>query len=258
MPRKQHHSERREAGPWCPCRRSLPAARHPAHPATAPRGPVAASHFSRHLSRGCQAVARRREERSGLRRRPHANHANPCKPVGWARSHEHAIAGSVAPPSYLRRRISRICRRIDTLSAGFGSPARHHHDQHRALPPSGRAIDTPRVADFKSEWPRLERLRTLRRLRTGRSMPAKKVLETGGRNAAQSSRFYFKLGCRARSTPRSYSRLPSSFRIELQRPLDELPRRRPRHATFLEQVAVCSASCSSVISASPSPAFPSS
>jgi hypothetical protein len=44
--------------------------------------------------------------------------------------------------------------RIDTLSAGIGSPARHGYDEHRALPPSGRAIERSPpygVADFRSE-----------------------------------------------------------------------------------------------------------
>src|SRR5262249_54871625 len=42
---------------------------------------------------------------------------------------ERAIARSVAPPSFLRRRIS-LPRRIDTLSAGIGSPA--HRSPRRA------------------------------------------------------------------------------------------------------------------------------
>jgi hypothetical protein len=50
-----------------------------------------------------------------------------------------AIARSVAPHSYLRRRISRT-RRIDTLSAGIGSPARHHRDEQRD-PPAQRSSD---------------------------------------------------------------------------------------------------------------------
>jgi hypothetical protein len=42
---------------------------------------------------------------------------------------ERAIVRSLAPPSYLRRRIS-LTRRIDTLSAGIGSPA--HRSPRRA------------------------------------------------------------------------------------------------------------------------------
>jgi hypothetical protein len=50
-----------------------------------------------------------------------------------------AIARSVAPHSCLRRRISRT-RRIDTLSAGIGSPTRHGFDEHRS-PPAQRSSD---------------------------------------------------------------------------------------------------------------------
>ena len=52
---------------------------------------------------------------------------------------DRAIARSVAPHSCLRRRISRT-RRIDTLSAGIGSPARHGHDEQRR-PPAQRSSD---------------------------------------------------------------------------------------------------------------------
>lgn len=68
---------------------------------------------------------------------------------------DRAIARSVAPHPCLRRRISRT--RIDTLSAGIGSPARHGHDKHTDLSPSGRAITTQGgrlqigMAAFKSE-----------------------------------------------------------------------------------------------------------
>ncbi len=67
------------------------------------------------------------------------------------------MARSVAPPSYLRRRSSRI-RRIDTLSAGIGSLARHGHDEHRALPPQRSSDRHPKggrlqigMAKIKSE-----------------------------------------------------------------------------------------------------------
>ena len=72
---------------------------------------------------------------------------------------ERAIARSVAPHSCFRRRISRT-RRIDTLSAGIGSPAlaglRRTGAAHRPAverpPPQG-------VADFRSEWPTSRRKR---------------------------------------------------------------------------------------------------
>jgi hypothetical protein len=71
---------------------------------------------------------------------------------------DRAIARSVAPHSCLRRRISRT-RRIDTLSAGIGSPLVMASTSTGALPPSGRAITTPSrggraqigMAEFKSE-----------------------------------------------------------------------------------------------------------
>jgi len=64
---------------------------------------------------------------------------------------------SLAPPCF-RRRISRM-RRIDTLSAGIGPPARHSGRAERRRPPSGRALATPSgVADFRSEWPRSNRI----------------------------------------------------------------------------------------------------
>jgi hypothetical protein len=72
---------------------------------------------------------------------------------------ERAIARSVAPPSYLRRRIS-LTRRIDTLSAGIGSPPIVPHDEQKAAPRSiGRATAPPSrggrlqigMAEIKSE-----------------------------------------------------------------------------------------------------------
>jgi hypothetical protein len=48
-------------------------------------------------------------------------------------------------------------RRIDILSAGIAPPPVMIMTSRGALPPSGRAITTSQVADFKSEWPRLNR-----------------------------------------------------------------------------------------------------
>ena len=79
---------------------------------------------------------------------------------------ERAISRSLAPHSCLSRRISRT-RRIDTLSAGIGPPARHcsdeqsaeHHPAVERLPPlpGGRLqigmaeIKSESVADFIPE-----------------------------------------------------------------------------------------------------------
>src|SRR5215467_1163743 len=79
---------------------------------------------------------------------------------------DRATSRSVAPPSCLSRRISRT-RRIDTLSAGIGPPARHCRDEQSAehrpaverLPPlqGGRLqigmaeIKSESVADFIPE-----------------------------------------------------------------------------------------------------------
>src|SRR5260370_1105633 len=65
---------------------------------------------------------------------------------------DRAIARSVAPHSCLRRRISRT-RRIDTLSAGIGPPARRCRDEQSAehYPAVERLPPLSGVADFKSE-----------------------------------------------------------------------------------------------------------
>ena len=72
-------------------------------------------------------------------KRPAARRSRVTATVLRAIPNDWAIARSVAPHSCLRRRISRT-RRIDTLSAGIGSPARHHRDEQRD-PPAQRSSD---------------------------------------------------------------------------------------------------------------------
>jgi hypothetical protein len=72
---------------------------------------------------------------------------------------ERATARSVAPHAFLRRRISRI-RRIDTLSAGIGSPAHRWSAIDRGPLTAQWSSDRyPQVADFRSEWPTSRRKR---------------------------------------------------------------------------------------------------
>ena len=74
-----------------------------------------------------------------------------------ARLSDRAICRSLAPPCF-RRRISRT-RRIDTLSAGIGPPARHCRDEQKAehcpaverLPPLRGGRPQIGVAEIKSE-----------------------------------------------------------------------------------------------------------
>src|SRR5215211_8388909 len=62
---------------------------------------------------------------------------------------DRAIARSVAPQAYLRRRISRI-RRIDTLLAGIGSSSSEREGPRRG--PAVERLPPYQVADFILEW----------------------------------------------------------------------------------------------------------
>src|SRR3954447_6638977 len=69
---------------------------------------------------------------------------------------DRAICRSLAPPCF-RRRISRT-RRIDTLSAGIGSPLVVPDEQSAVHRPAVEHLPPlTGVADFRSEWPRSNR-----------------------------------------------------------------------------------------------------
>src|SRR5215472_3514865 len=121
-------------------------------------GPIGLRLAPRTLLAAVAGIQHCLQHTNGQRRPAAATRSNVSATVLSATLSDRAISRSLAPPSCFRRRISRT-RRIDTLSAGIGPPARHDGDEQSAdyhpaverLPPSKGGRLQIGMAEIKSE-----------------------------------------------------------------------------------------------------------